>query len=760
MDSTNGQLITKEIFKDEDREPLGGAVGLFGWLAGSGAIVPGWWSTARDARLRALWKEEDHLAGTVVTLREMMTAVPFSVQPRDRSVRSHVAQAERFTDILLSASESRSSLADRGWDSCYGAFIQDYHTQDNGAFWAIEGPGKPDGPLTGEPTKLIHLDSYRCQRTRSREFPVIYQDDDGRRYKLHHTRVIVMTGAADASQEMLGVGLCSVSRAIYTAQHLKDIATYKMEKLGSRPRRAIMFIPGAGNQDVKAIEGVLNQADVMMNNAGLARYAPVPIVGLRAGADQPQLLDLASLPDGFNELESTQLGMAVLALAFGVDSRQLAFALGVSGVTKADAEVQHAKMRGKGPGYILQATERRLNAKFLPPHLTLKFDYQDDEQDDQVAKIRERRAVRRQIDLGTSAINLRVAREQMLEDGDLNQSQFEQLELSDGRLPNGQPVLTLFNSNEAEIARLLNLGVAEPLDVALNDAEMILEAIDRQTLIAQERSLNAYTSRLKSQAQQAVAALTALRELYEKAHNAGATSDTSDGVEAAQSDMLGVVGEENDEAAAGELGGQGGGPDQESPFSLKSLGAYQAGIRASVRGLHSGTLSRKEFTTGLKQIIDRQLRDAWREGAAECGIAPDEMTEGEQFQLVSLIKSQFGYIAGFADAIIQSKKDDGPIDSLLSRAGMWINRYGEVRSLAMQLACKDQKLEWIIDPAKESCADCLKYAGRVYRASTWQSAGLAPKSAGLACGGFRCGCRFEKTTKRMTRGKPPRLSGG
>lgn len=446
---TNGNLTTKEIFvTEQDNEQTTGSVGLFHWLAGSGDFLPPWWSYARDEALRKFWKLEDHLAGTINTLREMMVAIPVKVVARDSTIKAHVRQAELYTNVLLKDSQSRSNMAETGWGTCYGSALQDFWTQDNGMVIAIEGPGRPDGPILGMPTKLIHLDAWRCYRTGSREYPIIYYDADGKRYKLHKSRVIVMASQASPVAEMCGVGFCAVSRAALAAQIMRDIATYKQEKLGSRQRRAVLVGDGI---PTKAIEGALRIADEGMDNMGLKRFGKIPIIGSAKTGISLTLVDLASVPDGFNDLDQHQLGMHVLALAFGVDQRQLAWAQGLQGQTKADALVQHFKMRGKGPGFIISEVTRKLEAKFLPPHLKLIFDRQDDEQDEQQANIEKVRSETRERDINTGVISVRVAREMMVEEGGLTQQQFRQLELTDGRLEDGQPLHSIeTNSRYAE----------------------------------------------------------------------------------------------------------------------------------------------------------------------------------------------------------------------------------------------------------------------------------------------------------------------
>lgn len=508
--SDNGNQV-KEIFTEEEGEGFSASgnllshVGLVPWMAGAGESVPAWWSMARDAELRRLYKNSDHLVGTVYTLRDMLRAIPFQVLPRDTTVKSHRKQAQQFQELLEERFESRGNITGSGWDIGYGSLIEDYHTQDNGGFVAVEGPGKPDGPLTGMPTKLIHLDSFRCQRTGIREFPVVFTDLDGKRHKLHFARVIAMASMSSPIAEMYGVGFCAVSRCIHVTQSLMDNSRYKEEKMGSRPKRALMVLEGGNPKSAQAVSNAMMLGSEKMDNLGLSRFSEIPFISLPTG-QTISLFDLASLPDGFSSVEDTQLGMSVLALAFGVDVRQLAFALGITGQTRADAEVQHLKMRGKGPGAIIQEVTRQFEQKVLPKHLKLVFDFQDDTQDEQVADIRNKRSERHERDVNDGIITTRVAREQMVEDGDLEPEQFFQLELADGRTEDGLPLQILLFSTDQTIQNLLG-GIT---------LESELLEIDEQIKIIQTEILVVPNAGMKKKAQMVLALLESLRPVEEE----------------------------------------------------------------------------------------------------------------------------------------------------------------------------------------------------------------------------------------------------
>lgn len=476
-------------------------------IASAGQIIPPWWSTSRDKSLRNFWKRSDHLSGALYSMTSKMTAIPHKVVARDTSIKAHVEEAEIMTNVIQAAVEYGN-----GWVDFYSKFTEDLLCQDNGAFAEIIGPGPKNGPIVGRPVSVAHLDSSRCQRTGNSVYPVIYVDTDNKRYKLHYTRVMYTSQMTSPSAEMFGVGFCATSRCIAVAQTLIDILTYKMEKLGSRPHRELIITQGG--LDPKDLQSAFILAESQMDSFGLTRYAKIVIGGSATMPEgKVQQVPLAELPDGFDEQSSITLGMATIALAFGVDAREL-FPAMTAGATRADALLQHIKQRGKGPGQILQVTEQLFNFKFLPMHLKFEFDFQDDAQDRQIAEIRKVRADRRVQDVASGAVNERTMRENMFTDGDINQSQFERMEMEAGRLPDGTPITSLFYKTNSDSSKYLDLGVDDPLDTDANEAEAMIKKIKKAEREAQAGMVNAISQDGKWAAMRAYYALVALEMEY------------------------------------------------------------------------------------------------------------------------------------------------------------------------------------------------------------------------------------------------------
>lgn len=461
--------ISKVVEQSVQSTPSQGASILGGFLMTVNqlsGVVPGWWSTARDRALAKFVKSSDHMSGAIYNMQAKMKTIPIKVVAKDKSIRTHVDLAQTFTDVLL------NSQFGAGWPKFFEMFLEDLLTQDNGAFAEVIGYGRKDGPIEGIPLGVAHLDAARCTRTGDIEYPVVYSNTDGRLYKLHYSRVLYMSQMTSTRAEMYGVGFCAVSRAINAAQNLLDISIYKQEKLGSRPTRQILLTKGGLDPD--DVINAQSMADAQNLASGLARYSKTLVMGSRVitdpGIDQ---IDLAKVPDGYNEHESTILGMAVIAMALGMDANDL-FPAMQENASKANAIIQHIKQRGKGPGEILQSMELALNLKFCPPYLAVQFDYQDDAQDRQAAEIRNIRAQGRERDLKNGVTQPRVEREIMLDNGEITEGQFEALELEDGRLEDGVTVDVLFHDKDKDYVQLLSGVTAENFEDKIQDIMAII----------------------------------------------------------------------------------------------------------------------------------------------------------------------------------------------------------------------------------------------------------------------------------------------
>ena len=329
-----------------------------------------WWSEERERDLDTFLLREgnDILQGAVSSMVKKFKSMNWVIEGPQRVVN-------RYQQLLL------ESEFWQGWGTLISKTLQDYLTKDKGAFWELLGEGDIFGEIVGPVLGIVHLDSRLCQLTGDIEFPVIYHNSKTERaHKLHVSRVVHLVDMPSPREAMLNVGFCAVSRVIGSSQILLKVNTYKNEKLDDLPEAGLLLLnnilPEKWNDataNYTRERRKLNQQHWtnIMSFFGVDPAQP-------ATAD---FISFSSLPDAFNELETTNLYANIVALAFGVDVREFWPISGGSLGTATESQVMHQKARGKGVGDIIAVLERALNWKVLPPSVTFSFDFKDDEED-------------------------------------------------------------------------------------------------------------------------------------------------------------------------------------------------------------------------------------------------------------------------------------------------------------------------------------------------------------------------------------------
>jgi len=496
------KLIDASVGNDVP-EDVDGGISIARWLVQTGETIPPWWSKSRDVYLSRVWKRNNHLSIAVYNTQAKIVGIPFRIRAVNESIPEHNEQAQVVSYLLSTASEFK-----KGFIAAYERFIEDLLTQDNGAFLEIIGDGSPDGPIIGSPLAVRHLDSSRCIRTGHPIYPVLYEDKDGVLYKLHWTRVIEMAQMPSARTDMNGVGFCAISRAIEIAQTLMDMIRYKQERLGSRPHNQLLVGQGiTGRQIMEALFKTAQEAD----SRGLQRYGRTTAIGSERTDVSITKIDLNHL-DPFDEQTGTTLGMYAIASAFGMDADEL-WPVGGRGTSKGDANLRRMRSRGRLPSQITGYIAMQFNLKFLPPHLRMEFDFKDDEEDQQRAIIRDIRGRNRERDLGTGSVNVRTARIAMLRDGDITRDIFDEMELADGRMPDGTSISLLFYDPDPFYVKHLRF-LENPMLFEDNDAVEAIKQIQeaRQGVLSEMATTGSNKKRAK--ARKALFALDWLEERY------------------------------------------------------------------------------------------------------------------------------------------------------------------------------------------------------------------------------------------------------
>jgi len=184
-------------------------------------------------------------------------------------------------------------------------------------------------------------------------------------------------------------------------------------------------------------------------------------------------------------------------------------------------------------------------------------------------------------------------------------------------------------------------------------------------------------------------------------------------------------------------------------------------LRSAVRALWTGNWTYNEFLVGMADAITHYFTVAWYEGAKECGVDKEDLSDDELAALEKEIVNVLEYAPGYGEDILDNSKENGGLlGPLMDRVEVWAARYDAVKIVAKSMACADKKFQWNLGPTENHCSSCSKLDGKVKRMSYWADNGILPRQAGvdyLECGGYRCQCTLDETDAPLTRGKLPSL---
>lgn len=714
---------------------LGPEFHMMTWMVQASAGIPAYWSRARERWLRDFVIQSGPVKGALSTFINKTVTIPFRISANDRSIDRHIAQADLVDEMLRRNSGSAAIGPLKGFKTTLKMFLRDYLTQDSGAYMVVMGRGRADGPILGAATGLMHLDSARCTPTSDPEFPVRYLHTDSVEYKIHYTRIIQMVNLPSADVSLLGVGLCPVSCCIEAAQELWNIYTNSEESFGSRPPKQILYAETGAT--IGNLETAIDKWNLKLNNEGRLRFGGTLLLAPRMAQQTLKLglIDLNKAPDGFNRQDVTIADKGEIAAAFGLDLRDLAVASNV-GQTRADAEVQERKGRGKGIGEFIETLREELRLKYLSKALGIDFDYVDDEQDEQQANIWNVRSQARERDLRAGVTTVRVERERMWDLGEISQQQFEDMELVDGRLPNGLDVLLLFQSPDADFMGWLDLGQADPTNVESNDVEQMLTVIHEKIIEVSQQINEQQNPLLGRRARQALAALDKLRGMYE-------VKETE-----MEAEQQALEQQQQQEQAAAQATVGGDQPPTPPPQPMTKelpataellLDEYERRFRDLVDRALTGDLERNRFLEEIATLIAELLLALFLRGA---NLQNSEITRAEFGVIQDAIQTEINYAGELADDIY-----GGVVigSAILARIPMWMTTAAGVYALGQLQRRDDPYYAWRLGPT-EHCRDCNRLAGQVHKASEWAASRYRPQSDRLECTGINCQCFFEEVS--------------
>lgn len=374
-------------------------------VAGAFAIGAPEWGTAvneRDIYLQQFLTLDSMAAGAVATICARNTGYSWEVSAQSSALREACTRLLRHADL------------GRGWEHFAMAVGLDYLSQDKGAFVELVRAGpEPGSPLVG----IQHLPARDCWSTGRPDEPVIYRDRAGRFHRLRWYQVYRLAEMPMPHPVYEGLQLSAVSRFFRAARVHLNIQEYLEEKTGGRQSRAIHLVQGVTGSELKsALSTVAFNAD----NAQLQRYQPpiiLPVLSDKMPA-KVETLELASLPDGFDQEQNYREYLTVLAMALLADFQELAPLPSGNLGTGSQSETLDQKSRQKGAALWRKAIDGMMQ-NILPEGAEFRFTEIDQDEAKIGADVRKARAEGLKLYVDMGALDALGARAIAVEDGDI-----------------------------------------------------------------------------------------------------------------------------------------------------------------------------------------------------------------------------------------------------------------------------------------------------------------------------------------------------
>lgn len=719
--------------------------------------IPDWWSPERDKALRVYARSVDHISSAIHSLQVRMAAIPLRVQVVNDYITAHRRLAKEYEYRI-----NNYSGAGNGWGHEFSNFLYDYYTQDNGAFLLVLAEGRKDQPVDKKTVYGVqHLDSSRCIRTSDKEFPVVYMSPDGKKYKIHYSRIIDMVSNPMPISTMNGVGFCAVSRCIQTILHLQDINIYRAEKLGSVPLRAIFFV---NNVSAEQWEDALRHHSELMDMQGLSRYSRILTVVNEEAETKAELIPLTSVPDGFNEYTSITQSMYLIAMAFGVDAREL-WPTSDFGATIGEATLSHYKALSKEPAYFVNQLTIKLTDRLLPNTLRLELDHRDDAQEKARSEIRTAFALtrKRESEIG---LPTELLLHDMLTSGHITQESYEISMLARYKTVDGDKIEILFASNDPFYRKYLNIWKNRD-DILRYEEEYkayALEQIHNNRLELYRLRNDTNNPLIISKIRHALKALEYAEFRFKGQIGTFVIGETLIGNPDSDQEIELLDTSLNPDALSPEVTRRYE-EQQRPPIVEKSLrSSRKNGDEDEVAdwflllflNFQYNNITSEQFEEEFETILNRLKERAFERIRSLTG---QELTKEDLNRLERFLDDLRSYKRTLQEKLLYN---DYSSVQLQNMARLWANQYLSLIDEVLQGmdAQQEQRYIWVMNPEKEHCADCLALSGTVLTMEKWKQYGVLPRSSYLTCSKEvpACGCQLLPTDLPETTQVPAILS--
>lgn len=187
-------------------------------------------------------------------------------------------------------------------------------------------------------------------------------------------------------------------------------------------------------------------------------------------------------------------------------------------------------------------------------------------------------------------------------------------------------------------------------------------------------------------------------------------------------------------------------------FETEALRVFRRGNEA--------VSTRQGFENALYNLVEKYQRQAMPEGYTTAGLAGHQLDESDLKYLADIASKTRENVAKVGAAIYADEMlSDAEI---AGKPPMWFRlEVLPAFNEGLTRGAKDGLGRFEGEDGDDSCVDCQKMQGRVYRFSEWKKAlgGRMPPSKAFACGGFNCNHRIVPYKGFRTVGGVPRTRG-
>lgn len=163
----------------------------------------------------------------------------------------------------------------------------------------------------------------------------------------------------------------------------------------------------------------------------------------------------------------------------------------------------------------------------------------------------------------------------------------------------------------------------------------------------------------------------------------------------------------------------------------------------------NGDIERRRFGVVARGLIASYGRKAYRDGLEAGGADAAEISDEELAEISRIAVEQSQYVTGVGEAIFI----DGKVSpaQAAGKPQLWWNKsIMPFYEAGLVSADKNGNYEFRLGATEDHCNDCARLNGQVHRLRNWVKSGWMPRANKLSCGGWKCDCRLEKTSRSVS----------